>query len=325
MSITNTQAKELIKQIPENDSFLYDLGVFITSNEKGSKKTLAVAQKSKGFGNTALIVSGFFGLDLVAKRNGIQRIIAIDVAPSVEAFWRYTAQIIEGCESRDMFIRNFIISLSAQQEVYFGPIIRSHGDSIKTWKQSAISSVLTKITDDPNFWLNNDKSYAKIRKIFVTKGFIFKRMSLTDDSQVIHLCTALSKVKNIFLDIIYHSNIYHILKTPSQVESFDNNIQRLRSLGREERLVPRVFCKDEMYTQSYESHKAKNETQKNLAVLFLLKALNWKQAGLNYLFPIDFLASHATPTIKFRESHPLKAFPITATPISKAPKRASKS
>ena len=203
--------------------------VFLTTNESMQTKTLSTLAKHPLTGNTMVGVSGFFTLNAAAIRGTtcpeptgeIENIILIDRSVRVEHFWKQMKGIITSSSNRLEVIDKVKLLLESEKERYYGNGWNTPEDTIAHLLKSLETEVLS-----GQSWLSSDDKFAKVKQVFDSGHFIFKRMDLCKPA-AFQSMSAIFKERNITIDTIYLSNTVEYIGTPTEKRAFTESLEPL--------------------------------------------------------------------------------------------------
>jgi len=215
--------------------------LFLTTNEINQADSLFTLAKHKVTGNTIIGVSGFFTLNAASALgtycskpgSEIENIILIDRSLRVEHFWKQMQVIITSSSKKEEVISKVTDLLKKEQTRYYPEgstsLCLTTGIYTKISTEGSVAEYLKELDDEvlcAHSWLSSDDKFARIKRIFDNKHFIFKRMDLFE-SEPIEAMGKILKERNITVDTIYLSNVYEYAKSPEVKQQFKKAVQYL--------------------------------------------------------------------------------------------------
>jgi hypothetical protein len=217
-----TSLREILEPVPSSPprvGFIY-----LGTNESLQAKTFTTLGKQPITGRAAIGVSDFFTLHAVASRTAdtaeaaLDTIIMIDRSTNMEKFWQEVDSIVCATQERSQAIEKI------------EKLVREKYKSTEFFfERDDFDGVLKRFHDDikdGTSWLSTDEKYQRIKAIFDTKRFIFKRLELCDSPAFEILGKQLDK-HGISTDFVYLSNTFEYLEKDEEKAKFFRSMQAL--------------------------------------------------------------------------------------------------
>ena len=203
----------------------------LVSNEAEHVKTIQKLNTLPVTGRVCIGVSCFFTLDAVAakasllkKKGGtIDHILIIDCSLKVEHFWQKMQQIVLESGDRHVALQAVKDLLMKEKERYYGNILKRNPE--RTAKRF-LQILKQEVREDQISWLSTDRRFKKIKAIFEGGRFLFKRANLKDTEAMKAIAEVL-KERELKVDMLYLSNVFHWLSGPEERERFHHNVSLL--------------------------------------------------------------------------------------------------
>lgn len=196
--------------------------IYLTTTENNQEKTLSTMKRQPLVGDTFIGVSGLFSLNLVAARGEDQHasldyMIMIDKSERVQRFWQSIEQIIIKNSLRENALKD-IKSLLSQNSMDFFLTPLPCGCEFRKFENEISRG---------ESWLSTQESYEKIKRIFDSGHFIFKRLDLFDDKNIRDLSQTIKKL-GLVIDTAYISNVREYAEERGQLSGFQAAMKELR-------------------------------------------------------------------------------------------------
>ena len=202
----------------------YDHRPYVTTNESMQSEILADLAEEPLTGDAIIGVSCFCTLNVAAFRGTacssshgeIKNIILLDRSKRVEHFWEQMKGIIGSSSKSSEVICKVADLLKKNKEFYYGK--RRESPDPDTDVNDMVEDLITEAYAEES-WLCCDEKFAKIKKIFNSGHFIFKRIDLCDKKEIESVSKIL-KERNITIDTIYLSNVVEYIDSAAEKETF---------------------------------------------------------------------------------------------------------
>lgn len=200
--------------------------LFLTTNEEGGQSTISELSEEPIYGNTIVCTSGFFGLNVAAKRgstskinqNKIEYLVFVDNSKRVEKFWKQLEFIIRESDSRGE-VKNKTIELlkKCPQDFFPGEAVEELKSSVKNLEREISSG---------DSWLSNEEQFQKIKKIFDKNHFVFLPIDLCHKKSIENLSSGMLR-NSMKADLLYLSNVREYAEKDGRIANFRNSMEAL--------------------------------------------------------------------------------------------------
>jgi len=220
--VSDSRAKQKLftSNEPENR------GVFLCTNERGSKEVIDALRLLPARGNVGMGVSGLYNLELFLARSdqGIQYWIVSDPAPEVQAFWFAMQGAFLSAQSLDDVFQKVHSEIIAAPSLFFTKRFMENNG----WTNENFSQIIARDLQECKNRLETSSSYDfhKLQSL-VIHGLIIQSLDLVNPDEVQSIQRAMQE-KGLVLDTLYTSNVGLVIPEES-LATMDQNVASLRS------------------------------------------------------------------------------------------------
>jgi len=175
-------------------------GLFVTSNERGIKKTWRKIPLQIGPNRVHVGCSGWYNLDIMASRE-TPYLIWLDIDASVRQLYEATRETIIECADRHKFASEISRKLKTfKMDITF----RQRWISIEQFRE--IDELVQREVKKVKSWLGSDASYQHVKTAFLENRIVFLGANFTDVEKFSHIRTVLD-CNHLVVDTLYISNV----------------------------------------------------------------------------------------------------------------------